>query len=316
MEALQQFKYVVSHLDGRRESAIHYMMGRCLHSMADNDSTILRRAVESFKRAVENDNSEYTRLVNPCYIIELLVNISTLQPNASHVLQEIRFWLKQIYRKYKYTSCFLDNLCGRFSKQMFEVCNSLITDEEQLLASKLLSRLGNYGPQLQHQIRSSDTLPSAGQSDSGRFLVGQYISPPLHRPKNVKNKKYDCLVLHGNQCKDVEWVHYSLLPRLEDCHRFKCCIPARDGPYTLANGLSMKIDEAACIIVILTPSVCEDQRYMEVIATLVPDHSRDILPVVLDDCTIPEQLKSAAVKSIHCYSWELILREIERACAA
>ena len=120
--------------------------------------------------------------------------------------------------------------------------------------------------------------------------------------------------MHLSQGQDVECVYYSLLPRLEDCHGYKGCIPARDlqSDVPVVERVTSVVNDAACIIVILTPAFCQDESCKRLLDKFTRDRSCTVLPVMLEKCTLPQCL--GHLKVIQYYSWELLLQAMEEVC--
>lgn len=309
-EAMACFEYVVSHLDGQKNPEVHSKMGYCLSDMANEDNSITRKAVESFKRAVEIEGGHFHKPHSPYHAVRHLARMCKRDSNPVYLIYEICFWLTYIHNKYQHTAHLVEGLCRDFSPQMLEVCKCLVENGQPDLASLYRSKVERTHTQtsqasrlLQDEVRDKahSTIP---ESLSVARISPSVLLPPLRTASNKLRKMYDCFILHSHQNRDAEWVYYSLLPRMEDCHGYKCVIPVRDTGSTA--------DEAACVIVILTPTFCKDEAQQKMMAILMSDSSRVVLPVSLEDCIIPKPLKDTKVSKY--YSWEILLQSVREAC--
>ena len=202
---------------------------------------------------------------------------------------------------------------------MLGVCRIMCVRGQADLAMRLLSysqrcpgHLLGQTTQLREEIaRSTPTcLPS--------HMTAANILPKREKVCNQVGKQYDFLVMHHNQtqCRDAEWVYYSLLPRLENCHKYKGCIPVRDlqqpDEPLMMERLTRAVKDAVCIIVILTPAFCQDESCQKLMDKLINDPSCILLPLMLETCSVPESW--GQLKVIQYYSWELLLQAMEKAC--
>ena len=269
-KAMKKFQYVVDHLEGRINNKIHGYMGHCLK---DLDRT--RAAAESFKRALECSNRDW--FAQPMFhVLQLLFKQSERQGDPQHLLEEICFWLAEGHAKYRDVSPQVYKLCRWYPQKMLSVCRAVAAKKQYSLAEQCLTSLKEISTtpeisQLLDEISVTGGMASMSHSDteSTPFLSSSAILPPLTTRRNKVGKAYDWLVLHCNQGRDADWVCYSLLPRLEDCHRYKGCVPDRDTEPD-ADVLEIAKD-AACVIVILTPAFTDDGRCQEVLSTISND---------------------------------------------
>ncbi len=80
----------------------------------------------------------------------------------------------------------------------------------------------------------------------------------------------------------------------------------------MVENISKSVDDAACVIVILTPTFNRDESCLHLLNQVSSDRALVVLPVMLEECAVPESL--GHLKVIQYYSWELLIQAIKGTC--
>ena len=147
----------------------------------------------------------------------------------------------------------------------------------------------------------------------------RHTHPNMPGPADVCNKlgkTYDFLVLNDSTGRDAAWVYYSMIPRLEGCHKFKACLPTRDldPGVVLSDQVLQVISKVVCTIVVLTPRFCEDETKQSVLERYFggDDSGHPVIAIMLEECSVPRSLRHLKVRG--CTNWELIVRDLQDMC--
>ena len=331
-QAMEQFEYVVCHLDGRKNQEVHRSMGYCLRDISrSKKGEYTRKAIEAFKRAVECD-------WNDCYpynfreMILLLLQMSKEQNNPQHLIEEIGFWFKEAFEKYTSVEIPMQKSCEYHPEIMLKVCKVMVSRKHYDVAASLVQKLQGarnvHHEDVTSLLRECRVRPVADALSDCRISTSVTTAcklPPHSYPHirpgpvnacNKLDKIFDFLVLNGSTGRDAAWVNYSMTPRLEGCHKFKACLPTRDldPGVVLSDQVLQVISKVVCTIVILTPRFCEDETKQSLLERYFggDDSGHPVIAIMLEECSVPRSLRHLKVRG--CTSWELIVRDLQDLC--
>ncbi|XP_046551480.1 toll-like receptor 4 [Haliotis rubra] len=122
-----------------------------------------------------------------------------------------------------------------------------------------------------------------------RWRIRHFIYMKYYRPKRQRNREhnqdytYDAYIIHSDD--DEDWVVDEMIPKLEEQHHLKLCIPSRNfcSGYILDN-IDLAIQTSRHIIVVLSPSFADSdwcQAGLMMAQSFVLDIRADALITVL-----------------------------------
>ncbi|CAH1253368.1 TTC22 [Branchiostoma lanceolatum] len=118
--ALDNFAQALQLEDGYTDPKIHAARGRSLESAGEYG-----KAAESYKRAVERDDTGYVWSLLGVLKNLLLIYKSKFGP-SEHYIAELAFWINEGYKKYKDITPVIRYCVFNFAGQMMQVCQYLI----------------------------------------------------------------------------------------------------------------------------------------------------------------------------------------------
>ena len=331
-QAMEQFEYVLCRLDGKKNQEMHKGMGYCLRDISRSEKgEYTRKAIEAFKRAVECDwNEGFPQ--NFYQMILLLLQMSKEQNNPQHLIEEIGFWFTEAFEKYTSVELPVQKCCEYHTGIMVKVCKVMVSRKHYDVAAFFLKELQGV-PKANHEevaslLRKCTVHPVADSLSDCRISTSvttacklpphsyPHIQPGPVNTCNKLDKIFDFLVLNGSTGRDAAWVYYSMIPRLEGCHKFKACLPTRDldPGVVLSDQVVQVIDKVVCTIVVLTPRFCEDETKQSLLERYFggDDGGLPVIAIMLEECSVPRSLRHLKVRG--CTSWELIVRDLQDMC--
>ena len=132
------------------------------------------------------------------------------------------------------------------------------------------------------------------------------------------DQKHRYHVFFAYSARDVIWVEYVVRRLESDPYHYQCCYAARDFNKTVTHvqNVLCSIMLSQRIVVVLTPDFVSSswREYEENIVhlTLMSQCRLSVIPVMLEQCDVPESLRSWQLVSAHQESfWQSLLQALQ-----
>ncbi|XP_078674704.1 uncharacterized protein LOC144912843 [Branchiostoma floridae x Branchiostoma belcheri] len=317
-DALDNFAQALQLQNGFAYSRIHAARGRSLEASGE-----LEKAAESYKRAVENEETTFN-----WNLTGVLRNLLKLHGSDS----DPAFWINEGYKKYPDITKIIQGCVFKFGSQMIQVCQYLIDHDKPMLARlclKCFQRHNNWrhrtaAASMERKLPGVDGDRGSGADDmtstqsKPEILVNIPVS--VEKPRHGHEFQYDFFVSHSS--KDADWVNFALLPAMEVDLRFKGCVADRDfmPGKSVFDNIIYSIENSYKTLLILTPNFvtsewCKYETEQALVESLTSKTGR-VIPIMLHNCDVPASLRTITYldvsrDAIGSYDWLKLKKALE-----
>ncbi|XP_019630947.1 PREDICTED: uncharacterized protein LOC109474907 [Branchiostoma belcheri] len=326
-DALDSFAQALQLQNGFAYSRIHAARGRSLEAAGE-----LEKAAESYKRAVENEETTFNWNLTGVLRNLLKLHGSDSDPGREHYIAELAFWINEGYKKYPDITKIIQGCVFKFGSQMIQVCQYLIDHDKPMLARLCLQcfqRHNNWrhrtaAASMERKLPGVDDDRGSGADDmtSTQSKPDMRVNIPVsvEKPRHGHEFQYDFFVSHSS--KDADWVNFALLPALEVDLRFKGCVADRDfmPGKSVFDNIIYSIENSYKTLLILTPNFvtsewCKYETEQALVESLTSKTGR-VIPIMLHNCDVPASLRTITYldvsrDAIGSYDWLKLKKALE-----